>query len=104
MRRLLASAAIAGSLVTGYCAIPASAATSPTRRQLASVLPEVKFDGVALAESLDFLRDVSGANITVNWKALEEAGVTRDTPINIRLRHVSLKKAMEMVLSEAGGG
>jgi hypothetical protein len=74
------------------------------RQTLNTTLPEVNFSGVGLTDAIDFLRDVSGANIAVNWKALEETGVAKDTPVNVRLRRVSLRKALEMVLSEAGGG
>jgi hypothetical protein len=74
------------------------------RATLNTTLPEVNFNGVGLTDAIDFLRDVSGANIAVNWKALEEAGVAKDTPVNVRLRRVSLRKAMETVLSEVGGG
>ncbi len=35
-------------------------AASVVRHQLDAVLPEVKFDGVSLADAIDFLRDVSG--------------------------------------------
>ncbi|HET6250656.1 MAG TPA: hypothetical protein VFE47_23410 [Tepidisphaeraceae bacterium] len=102
MRRLLASSVLAVGLTFG--GVTASAPANATRTQLNQTLPEVQFSGVAFNDAIDFLRDVSGANIAVNWKALEEAGVTKDTPINVRLRAVSMKKALEMVLIEAGGG
>ncbi|HZL36376.1 MAG TPA: hypothetical protein VFC78_13740 [Tepidisphaeraceae bacterium] len=103
MRRLLASFVLAGSLVICLSAAPVFA-VSAARRQLSTTLPEVRFDGAALVDAMDFLRDVSGANLTVNWKALEEAGITKDTPVNVRLHAVSLRKALEMVLQEVGGG
>jgi hypothetical protein len=103
MRRILASALVAGSLALASSAVPASA--SPGAKQaLNTTLPEVRFNGVALTDAIDFLRDVSGANLVVNWKALEEAGIAKDTQLNIRLRGVSFKKALSMVLAEAGGG
>ena len=40
----------------------------------------------------------------MNWKALEGAGVTRDAQINMHLTGITLRKAMEMVLTEASGG
>ena len=103
MRRFLASVVVTGSLVCGLCSSPASAVNA-TRQQLNTTLPEVNFSGVALTDTMDFLRDVSGANLVINWKALEEAGITKDTPVNVRLRSVSLRKALEMILQEAGGG
>ena len=102
MRRILATSVLAAGLFVG--AFSATASADATRSQLNQTLPEVSLSGVALNDAIDFLRDVSGANIFVNWKSLEEAGVSKDTPINVRLRSVKLKKALEMILTEAGGG
>src|SRR5688500_16770305 len=101
MKRLLALAVAVG-LSLSLLASAASAALA--RAALNRVLPDMKFDGVGLGDCVDFLRDVSGANIHVNWKALEEVGVTADTPVNLRLRSVSLATVLSLVLSEAGGG
>lgn len=105
MKRALAVAVVAGlsAFYVPTGPVKAANANSAVRYQLNSTLPEVKFDGVALGDALDFLRDVSGINMTVNWKALEAAGVTKDTPVTLRLRNISARKAMEMVLAEAGG-
>lgn len=89
------------------CLSLASARMAPAstiQHQLNQTLPEVHFDGVALNDAIDFLRDVSGANISVNWKALAETGVTPDGTITLKLRSVSLRKALDLILSEAGGG
>jgi hypothetical protein len=67
-------------------------------------MPEVKFQGQSLRDCMDFIRDVSGANIHVNWRAIEAAGVTPDTPVNVRLRDVPLRKVLNVLLSEAGAG
>ena len=106
MKRSLAIAVVAGLSSFTIPNMPASAATgnAAARRQLNTVLPEVNFSGVALGDSLDFLRDVSGINLTVNWKALEEAGITKDTPVTMRLRSIATRKAIQMLLAEAGGG
>ena len=104
MRRVaLALVALAGLLA---CFVPAQSisAASGTRASMARRLPPVNFTGIALGDAIDFLRDVSGQNINVNWKALAEANVTPDTPINVRLRDVSLRKVLSTVLTEAGGG
>src|SRR6185312_11655641 len=76
----------------------------PVHQQLAQRLPELRFQGVTLADAIDFMRDVSGVNIAVNWRALEAAGVARDTQVNIHLAGISLRKALEMVLNDASGG
>lgn len=71
---------------------------------MARPLPEVKFDGAPLNAVIDFLRDVSGANIVVNWRALERAGVERNATVDVRLKNVRFDKALESVLTSAGGG
>lgn len=95
-----------GVVVVGvlFFALLTSRASATTGRQLNRVLPEVNMAGIAFADAIDFVRDVSGANIVVNWKALEGAGVSRDVPVNIRLRSISLRKALDLILTQAGGG
>lgn len=104
MRR---SATSALAILVFACVSLFNARLSPAsvvQRQLNQTLPEVHFDGVAFNDAIDFLRDVSGANISVNWKALSETGVTPDATITLKLRQVSLRKALDLILSEAGGG
>jgi uncharacterized membrane protein YgcG len=103
MRLLLGSVAVA-LFAAIFAMSPATARAGTTNRQLDATLPELRLDGVSLADSIDFLRDVSDANIVVNWKALEEAGVSRDAPVTLHLRNISLRKAMQLILSEASGG
>ena len=81
-----------------------SAANAQSRAQLDRVLPAVNLSNVTLNDAIDFLRDVSGSNIHVNWKAIEATGITPDTAINIKLRQVSLHKVLGLMLSEASGG
>ena len=72
--------------------------------QLERPLPEVNFDGAGFTDVIDFLRDVSGANIFVNWKALEDAGVDRNAPVSARLRNVKFAKALTIILDSVSGG
>lgn len=102
MRRTTLFAALALTMVLGFG--PRAIGASLARQQLAQRLPELKFQGVTLNDAIDFLRDVTGANITVNWKALEAAGVTRDSMVNLHLSGISLRKALDLVLNEAAGG
>ena len=102
LRRSILAVAV-GLLTVGFVA-PQAPAQRTTSRTLARTLPEMNFDGVALADAVDFLRDITAANIVVNWRALEGAGVTRETVVNLKLRSVSLRKALSLLLSEAGGG
>lgn len=74
------------------------------QKRLDRVLPEVTFDAVGFADVIDFMRDVSGANIFVNWKSIEAAGIERNTPITARLRTIRFGKALSIILDATGGG
>lgn len=106
MRRLagLAAAVVLGLSSYSATAAPASNQQAVANRALNTLLPEVKFQGSPLKDCFDFLRDVSGANIHVNWRALEAAGVTGDTQVNVRLREVPLRKVLNVMLAESGAG
>lgn len=99
--RLAAVVAVAFGITLAAVSAPAPAAP---RTALDRVLPEMKFTGVTFGDAIDFVRDVAGVNIHVNWKALEQENVTADTPVNIRLRSVTVRKMMNLLLSEASGG
>ncbi len=53
-------------------------------------------------DAIDFLRDVSGANIHVNWRAIERAGIDPKTKLNMHLRDISTEKALNLVLGDSG--
>ena len=79
-------------------------ADQATQAQLDRKLPELKFDAIPFADVIDFLRDVTGANIEVRWRTLEAAGIDRNTPVTIRLRDVRFSKALQSILGDVGGG
>ncbi|HEX8523213.1 MAG TPA: hypothetical protein VF669_13230, partial [Tepidisphaeraceae bacterium] len=67
-------------------------------------LPELRLENVALDRVVDFLRDMSGANIVVNWRALREAGFTSDMGVTVeRIFDVPLPKALDAVLASVSG-
>jgi hypothetical protein len=84
------------------CAAPAFS-TETIGQALRRPLPDVKLDSVALADAIDYIRDVSSVNIVVNWRALEGAGISKDTVVTVRLRGVPLRRVLQVILSEAGG-
>lgn len=66
-------------------------------------LPEFACDGVGLSDVFDRLRDVSGANIYVDWIPLESLGIATFKPITLKERNASLSEVLDKVLSRAGG-
>ncbi len=83
---------------------PRADAQAAPKAALSSTLPEVRFDNITFADGIDFLRDISGANLHVNWRALELAGIGKDSQINIRLRSVSLRKVLDLMIGQVGVG
>jgi Ca-activated chloride channel family protein len=72
--------------------------------QLDRHLPELRFNANALSDVVDFLRDVNGTNITVDWNALAKAGITRNTPITALLRDIKFCDALALILKSANTG
>jgi hypothetical protein len=72
--------------------------------QLDRKLPEVNFDGVGLSDVVDFLRDVSGANMVVEWGHLAAAGIEKNAPVTLRVKNVKFGRVLDLLLSSAGGG
>ncbi|MGA2232181.1 MAG: M56 family metallopeptidase [Tepidisphaeraceae bacterium] len=70
---------------------------------LDTVLPESNFFNVPFDQVIDYLRDTTKANIFVDARTLEAAGVDRSTPITLKLHNVKLSKALEAILSMVGG-
>ncbi len=66
-------------------------------------LPELRFEQAPLADVVDFMRDVTGANIAVNWSTIEAAGVDRKAPVSQVLRDVKGSIALKTVLAGVGG-
>lgn len=80
------------------------AANAAARELLAKRLPELKIDNAPFVDVIDALRDLTNANIFVNWRALEAEGIDRDAPVTARLLDVKFSKALEVILADLGGG
>ena len=90
------------ALVLLVSAVPA--ATDEPLEQAALLkrrLPEVRLESTALTDVIDFCRDLSGANLWVDWKALERAGIDRDTPVTLQARSLPLSRLLDLVTAEA---
>jgi len=79
-------------------------ARSTARALLETRLPSANLTNVSLADAIDFLRDVAGVNITVDWKELAAINITKDAQINLQLHDVTAGKILSLILSQAGPG
>lgn len=100
--RLLVVAAAAvlavGSFVPSYAQVNSDRA----RKALTTPIKELSVENVPMSRVVDHLREFSGANIVVNWKVLESAGIAKDTPITLNVRELTLRKMLRLVLDQAG--
>lgn len=106
----LLAAPVAWAQSTRPSAAPESTARSQAlsqqvdaKRALSMRMPETKLTDVRLEDAIDFLRDASGANIHVNWRALETVNITRETSVTLRMSPMPLRKLLKYVLTEADG-
>jgi hypothetical protein len=53
---------------------------------------------------VDFLRDVSGKNIFVNWNAMKGAGIDRNAPVTVRLRDAKMSTVLRTILASVSDG
>ena len=74
--------------------------TAPVNHALAQdrILPEVRFEAIALIDVIDFLRDVSNANIFVDWGSLAAIGIKQDARVSMRLRNNPLSAVVSTML------
>lgn len=103
-RSLFAVALIAGFTSFGN-ADPAKPADGPAMATAVRMrVPAVEFKQVPLGDVFDFMREVAGLNLYVNWPALESAGIDRAMPISIRLRNIQLSKVLDLALGQVSVG
>jgi hypothetical protein len=86
-----------------------SPATLPTRLENSRVTLDrrvytVMLKSVSLSDAIDSIRDMTGANMHVNWRALALLNITRNTPVSLQLHDVPLRKVLQMLLDDAAPG
>jgi general secretion pathway protein D len=84
---------------------------SPEDRRVLSELNSRKvpidFADNALGDVIDFIAQVTSVNIDPDWDSLASIGITRDTPVSLRLSQVPMRVVLDRVLqkaSERAGG
>ncbi|MDB5172696.1 MAG: hypothetical protein JWN51_1469 [Phycisphaerales bacterium] len=93
----------ARAIMSGFQA-PAQAPQSTERDIEAALnrnLREISFDGVTLERAIGMLQKASNINVIVNWSALSQAGIKRETPVAMRLRNASMRQALIELMGQA---
>lgn len=89
-----------------FCFIPIARADDfqlTPRQALRAKISEVKWEQLPAEQAIDWLRDVLGTNIVVDWTALETVGVDRTSPVSVNLRWVQVNRLMRILFQDAGG-
>ena len=72
------------------------------RQALDRGLPKTEFDH-DLADVIDFMRDVTGITIDVQWDKLKAAGITEKTRVTVKLGNAKMREILTAILTSAGG-
>jgi hypothetical protein len=81
----------------------AEALDARARETLKRLLPAFDAESMSFDNVINYMRDAGQANIFVNWRALDAAGVDRNAPVKLHLSTLPLSEALEKLLSQAGG-
>lgn len=65
---------------------------------------DVVFNKLPLGEAIRYLRDVTGANVWVNWRVLDVAGIEPKQEVTLDLQQVQAIIALRFLLLEASNG
>lgn len=94
---LLADATTQPSAPAAHPAVASSRGMS-AEQALNQRLAEFSVEGVSLKDTINALRDASGANVVVKWAVLEQAGVNPDTPVTVKVHGTTLARTLKLVL------
>lgn len=72
--------------------------------RLGGGISEVEFSQSPLKDVVAFLRDFSGVNFHVNWRALETTGITRQTPVTVKAKNISIARVLDLVTDQLSAG
>ena len=73
------------------------------REMLGAEFAGLDLEKVPLKDAVDALRHATGRDIFVNWRALEAAGVSRETKVSIVLAKTTVGQAIQLLLDVAAG-
>jgi hypothetical protein len=90
--------------VTRLLAVGRPATVPEPARSAAGGPREFLFKETPLNLVVDFFRDIADVNFHVNWRSLEASGITKETPVTLKVRGVSVARAMDLVLDQLNVG
>ena len=97
IRKALSAAAVC---LSSALFVPHTQAAVNTRVLMDQILPQTTMNDLPLNDAITYLRSVTGANIFVNWNVLQNAGISKLTPVSLTLQNVSARKTLSLILEE----
>lgn len=94
------ASAVVGSLFLLSVASAAEPATQPTS-PLDQVVPEIRFDAATLSDVIASVSQRTLLKIDVEWEELAKGGVTKSTPVTVRVRNVRASRLLQVILNAA---
>ena len=84
---------------------PSPAGASPTlEAQLDRLVSEIDLRGIPFRQAVETLARQCGANLVLDEQALRQNHFDCSTPVDLRLRNVSLRRALDALTGYAGSG
>jgi len=80
----------------------AAKATELVWAKLAAKIDELTFNQVEARDAIQYFREKFAFNVYVDWKSLGDAGVDKSTPVTVKLKDVTVARALRVVLNEIG--
>lgn len=77
---------------------PKPLARGARRAPVEARIPDVNFNDVRLKDAFDYLRDVTGMNIVVDWPSLLGIGLDRESRITLQLRDATVGAVVRALL------
>ncbi len=81
-----------------------AARTDEKRRAKPLETKKIEFDKTPLRDVIGFVRDLTGINIHVNWRALEAVGIGKQTPVTINVSNVSSGRLLTLITDYVSAG
>ncbi len=70
-------------------------------KSLARNVNSVEFADISLKDAISFIHETSGENIHVKWDQLENLGVSKGQPLNLRISGITFKRLLRLVMENA---
>ena len=105
---LLIVAILGIGVVVGRAAAPVSDVATVRQAQakaeadagLARIVVKLDIRNTPCDEVFDLLREQTGTNLVVNWRALQAAGVNRKALVSLRVTDLPIRRVIELVLAQ----